>query len=86
MFEVAKDAGKWQVILEIGDGIYRMNPIGEVALINAEAHAHEGEERPAIGWLQCAGNDGIENLKEYTERPTFDPIRQSTLFQEWLQK
>jgi hypothetical protein len=49
--------------------------LAEVALRNAYAAARQGQSQGAIGWLQTAQQNGLENIADIIKESDFDPIR-----------
>jgi stage IV sporulation protein FB len=71
---------------ELGDACYQQDPTDATALTNALAHAALGHERPALGWLRLAAEQGAINLEAELSRPEFDPLRDRPSFQKALKK
>ena len=69
-------------IATIGASVFQFYPLAEVALRNAYTAARQKKPEGAIGWLESAEQNGIENLKEIIQEPAFDPIRQDPSFQQ----
>ncbi len=61
-----------------------MWPSVETALRNAYASAALAQVEPAVGWLETAIKEGLENLNEILQDTTFDKIRQEPLFIEFI--
>lgn len=72
--------GQFRKASEVGKKVYPLKPTYQTALINAFCHAHLGEVKPAIGWLQAAIRDGLPNVDEMLRMPEFDSIRQDPQF------
>lgn len=70
----------WQETIKLGNAAYQANPNYKTALANAVAHAMLQEERPAIGWLQRAIDDGLPNIKQTLSKPEFDHLRLNPAF------
>jgi Zn-dependent protease len=81
---VAYNTGHWDEVIQTGNDVYQIQPNALTAIINAAAYAHRGETRPAIGWLQNAIDQGLEDAPQVLSRPDFDPIRNDPAFQELL--
>jgi Zn-dependent protease len=76
--------GEWQRAIELGDRSYRSTPNYDTALLNALCYAILGQEKPAVGWLQCSLREGLPNLREILRKKEFDKIRQNSHFQQLL--
>lgn len=83
---LAFQTGELRQAIVLGNKIYQNTPTFESALINAFSHSLLGETHPAVGWLNCAIQDGLPNPKQVLEKKEFDPIREDPLFQELLHK
>lgn len=73
------------IISAIGAAVFQLYPLAEVALRNAYAAAHLHQAEGAVGWLQTAKQNGLENLTEILLEPTFDPIRHDPAFEQFCQ-
>lgn len=73
--------GDLKKTVEIGNKLYQQAPSYDVAIINAYAHALQGEAKQTVGWVQCAEREGLPNLKEVLQKPEFDKVRKNELFQ-----
>lgn len=83
LHKAAFDQKDYSLVTEIGPNCFQVMPVKEVALRNAFASGSQGLEKPAIGWLEAAFQDGLENIPEILKEPYFDPIRDSTLFKQF---
>lgn len=72
---------RWRETIQIGMDVYRMDADPEVALLNAQAHSQLSEPEPAVGWLQRAIADGLEDPNHAIQNKEFDPIRSDPNFQ-----
>jgi len=84
LHQLAFKTGHIKVAAEVGDKVYQEAPTYQVALINAMSRALLGEDKPAVGWLRCAYNEGTPHFDEVIRRAEFDPIRSSPLFQSFV--
>jgi Zn-dependent protease len=80
--QLAYKAGDLKRAIEVGTRSYQEFHSYETAILNAKCHALLGEVKPAIGWLQCAFNDGFPNLHTVLEAREFDYIRNDSHFQD----
>ncbi len=74
----------WQEAADVGKRVHEATPSAETAVNNAMAHAQMGQELPAVGWLQCAVNEGLGDIAKTLARKEFDPVRLSPAFQKFL--
>ena len=74
------------LVEEIGGTCFQVNPSDEIALRNAYACAALTKEKPAIGWLETAFQEGLENISDVLKAKEFDPIRTSALFSEFTKR
>lgn len=86
LFQLASRRHAWDLVREMGKGVYRDFPRADTAVANAMAHAHFKEVTPAVGWLERAVLDGATNVGTITSFPEFDPIREDPLFQRFCEK
>lgn len=74
----------YPLVEELSGLCFQHSPSAEVALINAYAEASLAKIKPAIGWLETAFQQGLENMSEVVSAPYFDPIRKDPHFQAFL--
>lgn len=86
LHHLAYSQGQWQEAISLGDKAFQAYPSYEVAVINALSHSVLGNVRPAIGWLQCALQQGLPDMRELLRKKEFDPIRQDPLFVDFENK
>lgn len=67
-------------------GCFQTLPTAETALRNASAAAQLNKAEAALGWLQAALDEGVENLREVLADKQFDPIRSDPSFQAFQDK
>jgi stage IV sporulation protein FB len=84
LHKVAFDVGDYALVEEIGGKSYQEIPSKEIALRNALAAAQLSKEKPAVGWLETAFQEGLENIGEVAKSSEFDPIRQTEHFQKFI--
>ncbi len=83
LHKAAFDQKDYALVAEIGGSCFQTMSVKEVALRNAFACASLAQEKPAIGWLEAAFQDGLENIPAVLQEPYFDPIRETTLFKQF---
>lgn len=74
----------YALVDELSGACFQHFPSAEVALINAYAEASLAKIKPAIGWLETAFQQGLENISEVVSAPYFDPIRTDPHFLAFL--
>jgi len=77
---------KWQESIKIGNKLYQDNPSIDTAITNAISHSMLGEVVPAVGWINCAIRDGLQDVKTLLALPEFNSIRSDPLFQNLQQQ
>lgn len=75
---------EWEEAVQIGQEAYQQNPTIDAALINALSYGIMGQPTPAVGWLRCAVQLGLPNVREVLAKREFDAVRSSTEFQTWV--
>lgn len=86
MHRLAFDHQDDQIVSSLGASVFQLFPLAEVALRNAYAAARLGQPQGAVGWLETAKQNGVENLDEIIKEPSFDPIRRDTAFKEFAKQ
>jgi Zn-dependent protease len=86
LFQLGCKTKQWDIAQEVGTAVYYDFPTAENAILNAMSQAAQSKVQPALGWLQRAVQDGATNIQEIVTHPEFDPIRNNSLFQNWLLK
>lgn len=84
LHQVAFAEKDYRLVSELSGSCYRMAPGPEAALRNAMASASLGLVEAAIGWLQTALQEGVQNLSEIVRESAFDPIRADPQFQQFV--
>jgi stage IV sporulation protein FB len=82
LHQLAFNLKKWNEVISLGDKAYKNQPSYQIAITNAAAHAVLGNVKQAIGWIQCAIQDGLPHPKEVLARKEFDGIRLDPAFRE----
>lgn len=72
------------LVEEIGGDCFQVLPSKELALRNAMACAALAKAKPAVGWLETAFQEGLEEIPTIVKAKEFDPIRESTYFQQFM--
>jgi len=83
LHKTAYDEKNYPLVEEIGGSCFQVMPSKEVALRNALASAALAKAKPAVGWLETAFQEGLDNLTNILSSPEFDLIRENDLFQKF---
>lgn len=75
---------EWEEAVKIGQEAYQQAPSIDAALINAFSYGIMGNALPAVGWLRCAVQLGLPNVRQVIEKREFDAVRSSSDFQAWI--
>lgn len=81
---LASEMKDHSLVNEVAGTAYQIAPTIETAIKNATAAAEMGKVEAAIGWLETAHQEGLENIKEIVEEKAFDRVRQNASFQDFL--
>lgn len=84
LHRAAYEMKEYPVVVELAGSCFQALPSKEVALRNAHAHAAKKEARAAVGWLETAFQEGLDNIQKVVEDKIFDPIRKDLHFQAFL--
>jgi stage IV sporulation protein FB len=84
LHQLAYRLEEWESAIRIGNKSYQDHPSPETALLNAFSYAIMGKATPAVGWLHCAAQGGLNHLSEVIQSREFDAIRESAEFRELL--
>ncbi len=85
LHKTAFEMKDFQLVEEIGPNCFQAMPSKEIALRNAFASAALSKEKPAVGWLETAFQEGLENLSQILKGAEFDLIRDTESFQKFTQ-
>ena len=84
LHKVAFEQDNFDLVAELGPGCFTSLQSPEVALRNAFACAQLSQAKPAIGWLETAFQEGLDNLQEVLSSSYFDTIRSEPIFKKFL--
>lgn len=84
LHKAAFEVGDFSIVEQIGGDCYQVLPGKEIALRNAIACAALTKAKPAVGWLETAFQDGLENIGAIIKGKEFDPIRDTPYFQQFM--
>lgn len=82
--QLAFHVQEWEEAVKIGQEAYQQAPSIDAALINAFCYGIMGQAAPTVGWLRCAVQMGLPNVRQVIEKREFDAVRSSTDFQAWI--
>lgn len=83
---LAFELKNYPLVVELSGSSYQIIPTIETALRNATASAALGQTTPAIGWLETAHQEGLENIEEVIKDPVFDSVRNDSAFKQFIEK
>ncbi|MBN4066845.1 site-2 protease family protein [Simkania negevensis] len=81
--QLACEQQNFPLAAKVGNHLYSLYPTAEVAFYNAISLAALIEEKPAVGWLECAQREGMDITKQTTQDPRFQPIQHGNLFKKF---
>jgi stage IV sporulation protein FB len=85
LHRLAFEVKNYPLVLELAGPCYQTLPSVEMALRNAYASASLSQTGAAIGWLQTAQQEGLQNLKEIIQEKAFDGVRDHPDFKQFVQ-
>ncbi len=84
LHKAAFDQQDFSLVAALAGACFQNSPIPETALRNAFAHAELKQVIPALGWLQTAMQEGVDNVEEIVKAHAFDYIRHDPSFQDFI--
>jgi len=84
LHRVAFEIKNYTLVGDLSGAVFQFLPNVETALRNAYASAALGQVEPAIGWLETAHQEGLQNIKEIIQENDFDLIRHHFAFQKFI--
>ncbi|MCI0381952.1 MAG: site-2 protease family protein [Chlamydiae bacterium] len=85
LHKVAFEQRDYALVADLAGPCFQIMPAPEVALRNAFACGNLSQVKPAVGWLETAFQEGLENVDEIASEKHFDSIRSDPLFQNFLE-
>ena len=82
----AYSVADYELTLTVGNKVFREAQSHDVAFLNALAAAQLKDIKMTVGWLECAVNHGMPNLKESLNRAEFNEIKKEATFQSFLER
>lgn len=83
LHKVAFEAGDFPLVATLSAECFQAHPSVDTALRCSYAHAELGLAEPAIGWLETAVQEGLQNISEIIAHRAFDKIRNDPRFSSW---
>lgn len=80
LHHVSYNLGHYEETVALASDAFQAQPDGQTALLNAFAHARLGQAQPAVGWIQCAFNEGVEHPTAVLLMPEFQAIRRDPAY------
>lgn len=84
LHRAAFDEKDYPLVVELGGTCFQTWPTAETALRNAYSCACLSQTKAAIGWLQTALKEGLQNVQEVLQESHFNAIRLDPVFQEFI--
>lgn len=81
LHRVSYEKKDYRTVVDLAGNCFQVMPTAEVALRNAHAHAALGDAHAAVGWLETAFQEGLNQLNKIMEDKIFDSIRGDPHFQ-----
>lgn len=85
LHRAAFDQKDYPLVVELSGQCFQAWPSADLALRNAYACASLAQAEPAVGWLETAQREGVQNLDEVLTEKCFDIIRQDPSFRNFLE-
>ncbi|NDD57896.1 MAG: hypothetical protein EBZ47_01400 [Chlamydiae bacterium] len=73
------------LVVKLASECFQNIPSVDTALRNAYAHAELKQAQAAIGWLETAVREGLQNFKDILSYSSFDLIRADPIFLKWIE-
>jgi stage IV sporulation protein FB len=86
LHRVSFEEKDYKLAKEIASETFQYHPTVDTALRNAYIHGILNEPDAAIGWLDTAVREGLQNIQEVSSLPFFDSIRNAPAFIDWQQR
>ncbi len=86
MHEAAFACKDYQKVEKLSRFCFQKNPTSFVALRSAQACAALNQAKEAVGWLEAALREGVEDFSTFLQSPEFDKVKQEKVFQEFLKR
>ena len=86
MHEAAFACKDYQRVEKLSRFSFQKNPSSFVALRSAQACAALNQPKEAVGWLEAALREGVEDFSTFLQSPEFDKVKQEKVFQEFLRR
>lgn len=83
LHKAAFEEKDYPLVKEFAAACFQTLPTVDTALRNAYAHAELQEGEAAVGWLETAVREGLQNIADVIAHSSFDSIRNDTHFLAW---
>lgn len=83
LHKAAFEEKDYPLVTEFAAVCFQAMPTVDTALRNAYAHAELKEGEAAVGWLETAVREGLQNITDVISHSSFDPIRNDSHFLAW---
>ena len=83
LHKAAFEEKDYRIVKELAAPCFQTLPTVETALRNAYAHGELNEAEAAVGWLETAVREGLQNISDVISHKAFDPIRNDPHFTKW---
>ena len=86
LHKAAYEMGDYAVVNALGGKVYQLLPDPQIAVMNGEASATQGDVKATVGWIRAAQKGGVKGLLSILEKKNFDPVREDPTFKELIQE
>ncbi|MCX6990809.1 MAG: M50 family metallopeptidase [Chlamydiae bacterium] len=83
LHKAAFEEKDYPLVIKLSADSFQILPTVDTALRNAYAHGELAEPEAAIGWLETATREGLQNISDVISHSSFDPIRNDSHFIAW---
>jgi len=83
LHKAAFEEKDYKIVKELSACCFQTLPTVETALRSAYAHGELNEPEAAVGWLETAVREGLQNISDVISHKAFDPIRNDPHFIKW---
>jgi stage IV sporulation protein FB len=83
LHKAAFEEKDYPLVIKLSADSFQILPTVDTALRNAYAHGELAQGEAAVGWLETAIREGLENISDVISHTSFDPIRSDSHFIAW---
>lgn len=80
MHKASFQTGAFEMVKKLARESFKLEPVAEIAMINAKAYAQSGDVKATCGWLTAALEKGADNFYKELESSHFDKVRKDASF------